>query len=146
LIRIGQIDLLQLLFEKIFLPSAVVDELSHPSAPISVRDWIQNLPGWLDMLQAPDIDDPALGALDKGEKSAITLSLSLKAELILIDERKGAAVALSKGFEVVGTLGILDLATERGLVDLADSLDRLKRTNFRYRPELLDALLKKHTR
>jgi predicted nucleic acid-binding protein len=134
------------LFEKIFLPSAVVDELSHPSAPIAVRDWIQHPPGWLDVLQAPDIHDPALGALDKGERSAITLGLSLKAALILIDERKGAAVALSKGFEIVGTLGVLDLAAERGAVDLADCLDRLKRTNFRYRPELLDAVLKKHTR
>lgn len=29
----------------------------------------------------------------------------------------------------------------RGLVDLADSFARLKRTNFRYRQEIMDALL-----
>jgi predicted nucleic acid-binding protein len=44
LVGIGQIDLLPLLFERIFLPSAVVDELSHPSAPIAVRDWMQQAP------------------------------------------------------------------------------------------------------
>jgi hypothetical protein len=31
-----------------------------------------------------------------------------------------------------------------GQVDLADALDRLKGTNFRYRQELFDVLLKKH--
>jgi predicted nucleic acid-binding protein len=39
--------------------------------------------------------------------------------MILIDERKGANAALRKGFEVMGTLGILDRAAERGLLDLA---------------------------
>ena len=50
---------------------------------------------------------------------------------------------MNKGFEVTGTLGVLDLAAERGLVDLVDAFDRLKLTNFRYRQGLLDALLKK---
>jgi uncharacterized protein len=91
-----------------------------------------------------DIDDPAIGALDSGERSAIALGLALSTDLILIDDRKGAAVALTKGFEVTGTLGILDLAAEGGLIDLGDALDQLKNTNFRYRQELLDALLRKH--
>jgi predicted nucleic acid-binding protein len=91
-----------------------------------------------------DVDDPSLEALDRGERSAIALGLSLNADLILIDDRKGATVALNKGFEVTGTLGVLDLAADRGLVDLVDVLDRLKRTNFRYRQGLFDALLKKH--
>ena len=64
-----------------------------------------------------------------------------KAHLILIDDRKGAAVAVNKGFETTGTLGILDLAAKRGLIDLRDALDRLKSTNFRYRQAILDALL-----
>jgi predicted nucleic acid-binding protein len=63
--------------------------------------------------------------------------------LILIDERKGAAVALTKGFEVTGTLGVLDLAASRGLVNLRDALDLLTRTNFRCRPELIATLLAK---
>jgi predicted nucleic acid-binding protein len=144
LVRIGQIDLLPRLFERIFLPSVVADELRHPSAPAAVRDWMQRPQEWLEVLPVADLDDPALRALDEGERSAIALGLSLKADLILIDERKGAAVALSKGFEVAGTLGVLNLAAERGLIDLADAFDRLKRTNFRYRQELLDVLLKKH--
>jgi predicted nucleic acid-binding protein len=74
-----------------------------------------------------------LMALDPGERSAITLGLSLKADLILIDDRKGASIALNKGFEITGTLGVLDLVARRHLINLRDALDRLKRTNFRYR-------------
>jgi predicted nucleic acid-binding protein len=144
LVRIGQIHLLPSLFEKIFLPSVVADELRHPSAPPAVRDWMRQPPGWLEVMPVADIDDPALDALDRGERSAIALGLSLGADLILIDDRKGAAAALNKGFEVTGTLGVLDLAAERGLLDLVDAFYRLKRTNFRYRQGLFDVLLKKH--
>jgi predicted nucleic acid-binding protein len=91
-----------------------------------------------------DVDDPMLRSLDPGERAAIALGLSIKADLILIDDRKGASVALNKGFEITGTLGVLDLAARRGLIDLRDALDRLKRTNFRYRKELMDELLNQH--
>jgi predicted nucleic acid-binding protein len=144
LVQIGHIDLLPNLFETIFLPSVVADELRHPSAPPAVRDWMRQPPGGLEVVPVAEIDDPALDALDRGERSAIALGLSLKADLILVDDRKGAVAALNKGFEVTGTLGVLDLAAERGMVDLVDAFDRLKRTNFRYRPGLLDVLLKKH--
>jgi predicted nucleic acid-binding protein len=105
---------------------------------------MQDLPEWVKVMTPPESDDPALGKLDPGERAAIALGLSLKADLILIDERKGTAVALTKGFEATGTLGVLDLAARRGLVNLQDALDRLTRTNFRYRPELIAALLSKH--
>ena len=91
--------------------------------------------------QVEAIDDAALDPLGAGERAAITLALSLHADLILIDERKGSTVALGKGFEVTGTLGVLGLAARRGLVDLADSFARLKRTNFRYRQEIMDEML-----
>ena len=73
------------------------------------------------MLPSPNVEDPALDSLDRGESVAIALGMRLKADLILIDDRKGAAAALSRGLQVTGTLGVLDLATERGLVDLPDA-------------------------
>jgi predicted nucleic acid-binding protein len=68
----------------------------------------------------------------------------LKADLILIDERKGSAAAVSKGFETTGTLGILDLAAKRKLIDLRDAIERLKKTNFRYRKDIIERLLAQH--
>ena len=87
-------------------------------------------------------DDPALRSLDDGERSAITLGMTLGADLILIDDRKGAAVALRQGFEITGTLGVLTRAAQRRLVDFGGALARLKRTNFHYRQELLDELFR----
>jgi len=146
LLQIDQIELLPRLFEKILIPSVVCDELKHPSAPEVVRNWMNMRPGWLEVSVVSSGEDPSLAALDEGEKSAIALGLSLRADLILIDDSRGAAVARDKGFEVTGTLGILDLAARRGMIDLADALARLRTTNFRRREELFDALLKQHKR
>jgi predicted nucleic acid-binding protein len=141
LLSIGQIDLLPRLFGKVFVPDAVHKELCHPAAPLVVRDWVAGLPAWAEVTRVDSIDDVVLQPLGAGERAAITLALSLHADLILIDERKGTAVALGKGFEVTGTLGVLRLAARRGLVDLAVSFAQLKRTNFRYRQEIMDELL-----
>lgn len=109
--------------------------------PEIVRVWIENPPGWLEVRVSPAIDDPSLQALDDGERAAIALPLALKADLILMDDRAGVAVARSKGFAVTGTLGLLDLAARRKLLKLDEAFARLKATNFRYPPEIMDALL-----
>jgi predicted nucleic acid-binding protein len=141
LLSIGQIDLLPRLFGKIFVPDAVHKELCHPAAPALVREWVARLPDWVEVVSVETVDDAAFLPLGAGERAAITLALSVNADLILIDERKGTHVALDKGFEVAGTLGVLALGARRGLVDLSDSFARLKRTNFRYRQEIMDVLL-----
>jgi predicted nucleic acid-binding protein len=61
-----------------------------------------------------------------------------------MDDRAGVIVARRLGFPVTGTLGILDLAATRGLIDLADVFARLKSTNFRYPPAVMDSLLARH--
>jgi predicted nucleic acid-binding protein len=144
--QIGEIELLPRLFDKIFIPSIVSDELRHPSAPESVRTWIDSKPGWLEISVVAPSDDPSLNTLDPGEKAAIALGVSLSADLLLINDRRGVAVARSKGLEVIGTLGVLDLGARRGMVDLNKAIARLRTTNFRRREELFDALLKRHGR
>ena len=142
LVEIGHIGILPQLFERILIPSLVYDELRHPSAPAPVRAWVNAPPAWLEVLPVTVSDDPAFQPLDDGEKSALTLGMTLGADLILIDDRKGAAVALQKGFQITGTLGLLTRSAQRGILDLADALARLKRTNFHYRQELFDDLLR----
>lgn len=144
LVQIGHVDLLYLLFEAVSIPTEVASELGAPSAPLAVQAWIQSPPSWLSVLDAVDNNDPGLADLDPGERSAITLGIALKADLILIDERKGYAAAVSRGLGATGTLGILDLAAKRKLIDLPSSIERLKQTNFRYRRELIEHLLAQH--
>lgn len=145
LVLIDQISLLPTLFERVFAPDAVVREMRHEAAPIVVRNWATPPPPWLEVAPAPPItEDRALQALGSGERAALMLARTLNAELILMDDRAAVAAATARGFEVAGTLGVLDLAARRGLIDIASAIGRLKATNFRCRPEILNALLAQH--
>ncbi len=142
LLLIGNIDLLPVLFESVILPSAVQAELSDPDAPPSVRNWIADPPPWLHVHETPGRH--SLEGLDEGETAAIALAISLDADLLLMDDRKGVMVARGMGLRVTGTLGVLDLAAQRGMVDFAQAVNRLRRTTFRIPEALLDSLVKKH--
>jgi predicted nucleic acid-binding protein len=63
------------------------------------------------------------------------------ADLLLIDDRAGAIAAQQRGLIVTGTLGVLDLASRARLLDLTNVFARLQKTNFRYPPSLIEALL-----
>lgn len=142
LVLIGQIEILPILFERVSIPSVVRDELADAQAPEAVRRWAQNPPVWLEV--HPNLNSPFDGAfenLDAGERAALILAASLGAGLLLIDDRKGVAVARGKRFRVIGTLRVLQLASKRGILELKDAFDRIKRTNFRYRQSLMDDLL-----
>ena len=62
-----------------------------------------------------------------------------------MDDRKGVIVARREGLYVTGTLGVLDLAAQRGLVNFDQAVNRLRRTTFRIPEALLDSLMKKHS-
>jgi len=146
LILIGHIDLLPVLFEKVVLPATVQSELASGKAPFFVRHWVGNLPAWLEVRDAPlsQAEDASLKGIDAGERAAIQLAASLHADLLLMDDRKGVNAAQKRGLRVTGTLGVLDLAAQRGLADFAQAVEQLRQTNFRVPQALLDALLEKH--
>jgi predicted nucleic acid-binding protein len=54
--------------------------------------------------------------------------------------------ARARALNVIGTIGVLDQAARAGLVDIAEAVARLKLTNFRHRPALLEELLANHRR
>ena len=138
---IGEIELLPALFGEVHLPATVYNELCHPSAPSAVRVWALAKPDWLAISEIPELSDPNTASLDDGERAAIALAELIKADLVLMDDRKGVRISLLKGFEVTGAPGILDLAARRGPIDLGECFDRLKETNFRYRPQILVDML-----
>jgi predicted nucleic acid-binding protein len=141
LILIGQASLLEELYERVMIPQAVWAELQDAAAPIAVQKWIANLPGWVEIREVPDPDITL--RLDAGEQEAITLAERVKADLILIDEHSGREAAKSRGLAVTGTLGVLEAAAAKGLIDLAASLARLKQTTFRAPATLLEEMLER---
>ena len=144
LILIRHIDLLPRMFERVVLPGAVQHELSSPAAPPAVQRWIAAPPAWLEVVETQGVD-PAAG-LHQGEAAASALAVSLHADLLLMDERKGVMVARGKGFRVTGTLGLLEMAAQRRLVDFAEAAERLRQTTFRSPEALLDLMLKRNSK
>lgn len=141
LILIGHIDILPALFERVILPIAVQQELANQGAPLEVRNWIASPPGWIELCDTAAASDDSLHDLDSGEAAAIALALDLHADLLLMDDREGIAVAERRGLKVAGTLAVLGMASRRHLLNLSDAFDRLKRTSFHYRQEILDRFL-----
>ena len=146
LVLIGEVDILPKLMGHVLVPSEVRAELDRPQTPMPVRAWITTPPPWLTVQPAPDMMDTALAELDPGERAAIALALAIGADAILMDDRAGVRAALAKGLAVLGTLGALDRAARRGLIDFEAAISRLRTTNFRYPTALLETMLKEHRR
>jgi predicted nucleic acid-binding protein len=76
-----------------------------------------------------------------GEREAIGLAQAVRSDYVLLDDRRARQRARLRGVKVVGTLGILINAAEKGLINLNEAIDDLKKINFRASPELLESLL-----
>jgi predicted nucleic acid-binding protein len=140
LVLIGEIDLLPELFHQVAVPQAVIEELLHEDAPEEVRNWASKPPAWISTAATADVSS-GLERLQAGERAAIILAESTKADLILLDEKAARRVAAERGLRVTGILGVLGEAATRGLVDLSSAIDRLRKTTFRCSPALLKATL-----
>ena len=123
------------------MPQAVVAELLNEDAPEVVRDWAANLPAWVSMAATGEVVSGGLENLHAGERAAIILAESIKADLILLDEKAARRVAAERGLRVTGLLGVLGEAAARGFVELPSVIDRLRKTTFRCSPALLKATL-----
>jgi hypothetical protein len=131
LILIEATQVLPALFGRVYAPTAVMQELSDPRGPQAVRAWAGSPPGWLVVQEPTRVDETLPKALHKGEVEAISLARELGADWVLIDERKASREAESRGLRVAGTLGILEEAGARNLLDYEKGRDRLvNETNF----------------
>jgi len=146
LVLVGKQDILPLLFGQVIVPEAVMRELQAAAAPPEVRQWLNSRPGWLQTKQTVTTPDADLSHLDEGEREAIQLAKELKADLLMIDERAGRDEALKRGLPVIGTLGVLEGAAERGLLDFPLVLAELKAHKFFLSPALERDFLERDAR
>ena len=142
LAAIGKTELLPPLFGFVCCPDEVFTECRDPGAPDFLRRWLDDPPEWLAVGYGPEDasmrEHPEFGRLDSGEAAAIRLAVGLKADLLLIDERRGRLVASQLGVRIAGTLSVIADAACEGLVDFEEALGALlERANFRGSEEVL---------
>jgi predicted nucleic acid-binding protein len=143
LILIGHVDVLESLYGEVVIPPAVQDEMLDPFAPEPVRSWISNPPRWLEVRTPGRSPVPLHPRLDEGEREAITLAQTGGPEaLLLIDETLGRREATRLKIRVTGTLGILEEAHKRGLLNLSTAIERLRATNFNATESLLEKFIR----
>jgi predicted nucleic acid-binding protein len=141
LILCGAETALASLFSQVVIPPTVFRELQQPNTPPLVRQWASSLPPWA-AVQAPKSLN-LLWNVDAGELEAICLAREINAAAVLMDDRAGRSAAVHCGLAVIGTIGLLEQAATRGLLELPQVMERLRQTNARLDPELIHAALER---
>lgn len=128
LFLVGQLDLLEKLFHSVVIPQKVQEELMElqgfgidVGSIINAAFIVVKTPSNQALVQK------FLTEIDEGEAQAIVLALELSADLILVDEIKGRAIAEQQGLSVTGLLGVLLRAKKQGYLSLVKPiLEQLK--------------------
>jgi len=142
LVRVGVVEVLHALYERVVIPPAVERELSHSSTPTDVRQWILSRPAWLTVMR-PRSAAAGVGP-GSGEREAIALALELGADFLLADDKAARSEARRLGLHVTGTIGVLQLAAQRNLLHLPSSLTRLVEIGFYIDPEVVRSVVEAH--
>jgi uncharacterized protein len=145
LAAVGQAELLSKLYGRVVAPMTVRTEIAAGIAAMPANRVLLECQ-WLEFQPARNVGHVAQLAaeVDEGEAEAIELALELKADLVLMDDQEGRAVAQREGLRVVGLLGVLVDAKRAGHLGLVRPvLEKLNaETNFRLTPTLQALALK----
>jgi len=145
LMKIRKLDLLQKLFTIVYVPTEVFEEVTKEghkkigSMEIKEALWINVRP-----IEDRTEADLLLTTLDKGEAESLVLAKEMRADLLLLDEKKARKVAAGAGFTVMGVAGILLLAKNLGLIqEIKPLFEELRRAKFRISENIMFEILKK---
>lgn len=147
LIAFGKIDLLKLLSKTlgtIIVPETVMDECLIDLAKPGARA-IQEAINKKILKIHPVIQDEKFQELfdflGKGEASAISLAVQLKAS-VLMDEKLGRNAARKLNLSVIGTAGVLLLAKKNGHIKkILPVIQELKQAGYYLSAELVKEIL-----
>ncbi len=102
------------------------------------------LPDWIQVQPVNNIDKQKELELivDAGEASTIALALETANCVLIIDEKKGRKVAQSLNIEIIGTLRILLLAKQKGIIPaLKPVIYQLHQNGFRLTEKIMNDIL-----
>ncbi|MES9899246.1 MAG: hypothetical protein ABW148_09505 [Sedimenticola sp.] len=136
--NVDALSVLRALFYELYVPEAVKDEcLSKPGIDTN-RIEVAIDEGWL-VISPRTGAGPLSPSLGLGESDSIRLARENQEEsLLIVDDRLARRYALKQGLNIVGTVRLLDLAEQQGLIVSAEqSICEMASVGYRISVELL---------
>jgi len=131
------LHLLEMIFDEVYVPKAVYDELVIENKPQSGQ-LKRYLSGRVQHVES-EIEKTGLG---KGELEAIALYRQMEADFLLIDDKRARDFARLNGVHIIGSLGVLLLAYDKGLITSVEPfLQKLKDSNIYVSEKLLHKVM-----
>ena len=145
LLKLNMLELLEKMYGKVIISEGVYSELI---ANTSMTDEIIKVNN-CNAIKIQKVDNELAVMLLRqqlnlglGESESIVLANSSKANLLIIDEKKGRRIAKELGLPVTGVLGILVEAKNRGFINkIKPLLDKLIANDIRISPKLYHDIL-----
>lgn len=141
LATLGKINILEQVFDEIYIPVAVYDEIRIKNKRHSkeLEQFSRNRVKKVQNQLAVQVLRKELGA---GETEAIVLAKENKISTILIDEIKGRRIAETQGLLPIGTIGVLLKAKEKGIIKaIKPELNLMIRNRYRISQKLYNEAL-----
>jgi predicted nucleic acid-binding protein len=145
LARVGRLDLIRGFAEEVHVPTAVFDEVAAQGEG-RVGSSELRLASWIRVGRAADqrAVEHLRGRLGRGEAESIVLARELSADFVVLDDATARRAAEREGVHVVGLLGLLVHAKERGMIPaLKPLLDELRDAGFHVADSLYRGLLRR---
>lgn len=133
--KVEELGLLKTLFEEVIITREVSAEFGGA------------LPDWIVTREVKNLEklQELEKILDKGEASSIALALETDRSLLIIDELKGRKIAQSLHVEIIGTIGVILLAEQKGLTkDVVGTILRLVNQGFRLSEQMITFIIEKY--
>ena len=138
---IDGLSILLTLFSEVCITESVKDECLVKTGVDAQRIEASIKDGWLVVNARGKQSRPLTPSLGVGESDSIRLALETpENSLLIMDDRLARRYSLRKGLNIVGTVRLLDLAEQRGLIESAERCIQ-EMSNFGYR--VSNDLLKK---
>lgn len=136
---INKLDILDSLFDNIKIPQAVWNEISiDDSKPFYNRIF----PYFNNKVEQIKGFNELTFIMDYGESESVILYKELNANYLLIDDKKARNIAENFNINCIGTLGLLSIAKDKGLIESLRPLFLIFLSNKRYYSiDLLNTIL-----
>jgi uncharacterized protein len=129
--KINKLTLLEKVFRKILIPDIIYKELTYGCSIQKIQNINTACNSFIEVVKIDNINHTFKRKLDLGEINVLSLALDMRANLILIDDRKAFNEAKELGFKVASTLTFLKVAQTKGFIDNhVDLIEQLKLKKF----------------